>query len=158
MRGRGRFFFQGRKFQKKFEDAQQALIPVQRVKEKVKEKEKETEKEKEKETEKETKPEEVKPPNKFLRMILTSQEMIAQIIIKARTRLQTMAGKDFTTIYLPLKKDYFDWALQKSEDLQIALLDYPAVRLAARHMKPYRVQTQAETDPKTRGREVGTQT
>ncbi|RMC19626.1 hypothetical protein DUI87_03187 [Hirundo rustica rustica] len=37
---------------KKFEDAQQALIPVQRVKEK----------EKEKETEKETKPEEVKPP------------------------------------------------------------------------------------------------
>ncbi|RMC06894.1 hypothetical protein DUI87_16344 [Hirundo rustica rustica] len=53
--------------------------------------------------------------------------MIAQIIIKARTKLQTMAGKDFTTIYLPLKKDYFDWALQKSEDLQIALLDYSSV-------------------------------
>ncbi|RMC05616.1 hypothetical protein DUI87_17706 [Hirundo rustica rustica] len=30
--------------------------------------------------------------------------------------------------------------------------------LAARHVKPYRVQTQAETDPKTKGREVGTQT
>ncbi|RMC20100.1 hypothetical protein DUI87_00946 [Hirundo rustica rustica] len=30
--------------------------------------------------------------------------------------------------------------------------------LAARHVKPYRVQTQAETDPKTGGREVGTQT
>ncbi|RMC20765.1 hypothetical protein DUI87_01617 [Hirundo rustica rustica] len=30
--------------------------------------------------------------------------------------------------------------------------------LAARHVKPYRVQTQAEMDPKTRGREVGTQT
>ncbi|RMB92373.1 hypothetical protein DUI87_31248 [Hirundo rustica rustica] len=53
--------------------------------------------------------------------------MIAQIIIKARTRLQAMAGKDFTTIYLPLKKDYFDWALQKSEDLQIAMLDYSGV-------------------------------
>ncbi|RMC21308.1 hypothetical protein DUI87_02169 [Hirundo rustica rustica] len=147
------------------------------------------------------------------RTILSSLEMIAQIIIKARTRLQTMAGKDFKTIYLPLKKDYFDWALQKSEDLQIALLDYPEptppiirhfsnstraklkenplvlVRnpetgqiegpfklitwgkgyacvstavgpkwLAARHVKLYRVQTQAETDPKTRGREVGTQT
>ncbi|RMC05679.1 hypothetical protein DUI87_17764 [Hirundo rustica rustica] len=175
------------------------------------------------------------------RTILSSLEMIAQIIIKARTRLQTMAGKDFKTIYLPLKKDYFDWALQKSEDLQIALLDYPgvctihfpshkllkaklsfrekpkisevpldaitvftdgsgkthksvstwqdditgewksdirivqgpfklitwgkgfacvftAVGLAARHVKPYRVQTQAETDPKTGGREVGTQT
>ncbi|RMC01825.1 hypothetical protein DUI87_21633 [Hirundo rustica rustica] len=62
-----------------------------------------------------------------LRMILTSQEMIAQIIIKARTRLQTMAGKDSTTIYLPLKKEYFDWALQKSENLQIALLDYPSI-------------------------------
>ncbi|RMC20013.1 hypothetical protein DUI87_00859 [Hirundo rustica rustica] len=33
-----------------------------------------------------------------------------------------------------------------------------AVGLAARHVKPYRVQTQAETDPKTGGREVGTQT
>ncbi|RMC20618.1 hypothetical protein DUI87_01470 [Hirundo rustica rustica] len=62
-----------------------------------------------------------------LRMILTSQEMIAQIIIKARTRLQTMAGKDSTTIYLPLKKEYFDWALQKSENLQIALLDHSGV-------------------------------
>ncbi|RMC02486.1 hypothetical protein DUI87_20880 [Hirundo rustica rustica] len=92
------------------------------------------------------------------RTILSSLEMIAQIIIKARTRLQTMAGKDFKTIYLPLKKDYFDWALQKSEDLQIALLDYPAVGLAAKHVKLYRVQTQAETDPKTGGREVGTQT
>ncbi|RMC07740.1 hypothetical protein DUI87_17220 [Hirundo rustica rustica] len=61
------------------------------------------------------------------RTILSSLEMIAQIIIKARTRLQTMAGKDFTTIYLPLKKDYLDWALQKSEDLQIALLDYSGV-------------------------------
>ncbi|RMB88428.1 hypothetical protein DUI87_35228 [Hirundo rustica rustica] len=30
--------------------------------------------------------------------------------------------------------------------------------LAARHVKLYRVQTQAETDPKTGGREVGTQT
>ncbi|RMC21072.1 hypothetical protein DUI87_01929 [Hirundo rustica rustica] len=30
--------------------------------------------------------------------------------------------------------------------------------VAAMHVKPYRVQTQAETDPKTGGREVGTQT
>ncbi|RMC03408.1 hypothetical protein DUI87_20605 [Hirundo rustica rustica] len=53
-------FLPGKEVSENFEDAQQALIPVQRVKEK--EKEKETEKEKEKETEKETKPEEVKPP------------------------------------------------------------------------------------------------
>ncbi|RMC19985.1 hypothetical protein DUI87_00830 [Hirundo rustica rustica] len=64
---------------------------------------------------------------RFPKMILTSQEMIAQIIIKARTRLQTMAGKDSKTIYLPLKKEYFDWALQKSENLQIALLDHSGV-------------------------------
>ncbi|RMC05677.1 hypothetical protein DUI87_17762 [Hirundo rustica rustica] len=55
-------FLPGKEVSKKFEDAQQALIPVQRVKEKEKVKEKETEKEKEKETEKETKPKEVKPP------------------------------------------------------------------------------------------------
>ncbi|RMC21995.1 hypothetical protein DUI87_02866 [Hirundo rustica rustica] len=30
--------------------------------------------------------------------------------------------------------------------------------LVARHVKPYRIQTQAETDPKPGGREVGTQT
>ncbi|RMC20001.1 hypothetical protein DUI87_00847 [Hirundo rustica rustica] len=47
-------FLPGKEVSEKFEDAQQALIPVQRVKEKVKEKEKEIEKE--------TKPEEVKPP------------------------------------------------------------------------------------------------
>lgn len=51
--------------------------------------------------------------------------MSAQIVIKARARLLTMAGKEFTTIYLPLQKKYFDWALQKSDDLKNALLDYP---------------------------------
>ncbi|RMC09698.1 hypothetical protein DUI87_13484 [Hirundo rustica rustica] len=45
-------FLPGKEVSEKFEDAQQALIPVQRVKQKEKEKEKETEKEKEKETEK----------------------------------------------------------------------------------------------------------
>lgn len=36
-----------------------------------------------------------------------------------------MAGKEFAIIYLPLKKQYFDWALLNSEELQIALLNYP---------------------------------
>ena len=53
--------------------------------------------------------------------------MTAQIIIKARTRLLTMAGKDFSVIYVPLKKQYFDWANQKSQDLAIALLDYTGI-------------------------------
>uniref|UniRef100_A0A8C3UJL4 Uncharacterized protein n=1 Tax=Catharus ustulatus TaxID=91951 RepID=A0A8C3UJL4_CATUS len=59
--------------------------------------------------------------------ILASLEMTAQIIIKARTRLLTMTGKDFSVIYLPLKKQYFDWANQKSQDLAIALLDYTGI-------------------------------
>lgn len=59
--------------------------------------------------------------------ILTDLEMSAQIIIKARARLLTMAGKEFTTIYLPLQKKYFDWSLQKSDYFKISLLDYPGV-------------------------------
>ncbi|NXR43725.1 POK11 protein, partial [Hippolais icterina] len=57
--------------------------------------------------------------------ILTDWEISAQIIVKARTRLLTMAGREFSVIYLPLKKLYFDWAMQKSEDLHITLLGYP---------------------------------
>ncbi|XP_014116969.1 PREDICTED: endogenous retrovirus group K member 18 Pol protein-like [Pseudopodoces humilis] len=66
-------------------------------------------------------------PYRFPKTIYTALEMAAQIIIKARTRLLTMTGKDFTTIYLSLKKDYLDWALQKSDDLQIALLNFTGV-------------------------------
>lgn len=53
--------------------------------------------------------------------------MAAQIITKVRTRLLTMAGREFSTILLPLKKDYFNWAMQKSKDLLIALLGFPEV-------------------------------
>lgn len=38
-----------------------------------------------------------------------------------------MSGRDFSTIHLPLKIDYFDWAMQKSKDLLIALLGYPGI-------------------------------
>lgn len=51
-------------------------------------------------------------------------EMTVQIIMRARERLLAIASQDFTVIYLPLKKGYFDWALQKSKSLQIALLNY----------------------------------
>ncbi|MFS7475306.1 hypothetical protein, partial [Enterococcus faecium] len=59
--------------------------------------------------------------------ILTDLEMIAQIIIKARTRLLVMSGRDFSVIHVPLKKVYFEWAMQKSQDLAIALLGYPGI-------------------------------
>ncbi|RMC04212.1 hypothetical protein DUI87_19031 [Hirundo rustica rustica] len=72
-------FLPEKEVSKKFEDAQQALIPVQREKEKEKEKKKETEKEKEKETKKETKPEEVKPP----KQVSPKKEEVAK---KAKTK------------------------------------------------------------------------
>ncbi|NWR25529.1 POK18 protein, partial [Emberiza fucata] len=59
--------------------------------------------------------------------ILTDLEMASELIIKARTRLLTMSGRNFSTIHLPLKKDYFDWVMQKSKDLLIALLGYPGI-------------------------------
>lgn len=66
-------------------------------------------------------------PHRYLKTIFATLEMAAQIIIKARTRLLTMAGKNFMTNYLPLKKKYFDWAMQKSGDLQVALLGYAGI-------------------------------
>lgn len=46
-------------------------------------------------------------------------------MIRARARLLTTAGQDFAVIYLSLKKQYFDCVFQKSEDLQIGLLNCP---------------------------------
>ncbi|NXR70548.1 POK11 protein, partial [Rhadina sibilatrix] len=40
--------------------------------------------------------------------VFTTMEMIAQTVIRARTRSLTLAGRDFAVIYLPLKKDYLD--------------------------------------------------
>lgn len=64
-------------------------------------------------------------PYRSPKTIFTTMEMMAQIIIRARARLLTIAGQDFAVIYLSLKKQYFDCVFQKSEDLQIALLNYP---------------------------------
>ncbi|NWS29212.1 POK18 protein, partial [Polioptila caerulea] len=66
-------------------------------------------------------------PYRSPKTIFTSLEMTAQIIIRARGRVLVIAGKDFRTIYLPLKREFFYWALQRSEELQIALLDYTDV-------------------------------
>lgn len=61
-------------------------------------------------------------PYRPSKIILTDLEIAAQIIIKARTRVLTTAGREFSTTHLPLKKDYFNWAMEKSKDLLIALL------------------------------------
>ncbi|XP_014116443.1 PREDICTED: endogenous retrovirus group K member 18 Pol protein-like [Pseudopodoces humilis] len=66
-------------------------------------------------------------PYKSPKTIFTTREMTAQIIIRARTRLLTLAGQDFAVIYLPLINDNLDWALQNSDDLQNALLNFSGV-------------------------------
>lgn len=53
--------------------------------------------------------------------------MISRIIINGRDRLLSIAGCEFVIIYLPMIKTYFEWAMQKSEDLLYALLDFPGV-------------------------------
>lgn len=53
--------------------------------------------------------------------------MITRIIINGRARLLSIAGCEFAIIYLPMIKIYFEWAMQKSEDLLYALLDFPGV-------------------------------
>ncbi|NWZ15616.1 PO113 protein, partial [Agelaius phoeniceus] len=69
-------------------------------------------------------------PYRFPKTIFTVLEMIAQILIKARTRLLSLAGQEFGVLYLPLKKDDLDWAMQmhcKCKILQIALLNFPDI-------------------------------
>ncbi|NWU33946.1 POK10 protein, partial [Hylia prasina] len=51
----------------------------------------------------------------------TPQELMAQFIIKARARLKTLAGCEFTCIYLPVKLNSLKLLLQTNEHLQFAL-------------------------------------
>ncbi|TRZ08485.1 hypothetical protein HGM15179_018617 [Zosterops borbonicus] len=64
-------------------------------------------------------------PNNMPKTISMQDELMAMLIIKARQRLTSLAGKDFDRIYLPLTVFYLNWLLQMSEKLQIALADYP---------------------------------
>ncbi|NXM46204.1 POK8 protein, partial [Gymnorhina tibicen] len=57
--------------------------------------------------------------------ITTPQELMAQLIMRARARLRTLAGCDFTCIYLPLTKDSLEHLLQNNVNLQYALDSYP---------------------------------
>ncbi|NXM17580.1 POK19 protein, partial [Ploceus nigricollis] len=55
---------------------------------------------------------------------ITKPEMMAQLVIRARSRLLSLAGKDFSTIFLPITTLYLGWLLQQSECLQIALENF----------------------------------
>ncbi|NXR50627.1 POK19 protein, partial [Hippolais icterina] len=64
-------------------------------------------------------------PNNMPKTISMQNEIMAILIVKARQSLTSLAGKDFGHIYLHLTMFYFNWLLQKSVKLQIALADYP---------------------------------
>ncbi|NWW63284.1 POK18 protein, partial [Ifrita kowaldi] len=63
--------------------------------------------------------------NQPTKTITTPQEVMAHLIIRARTRLRSLAGCEFTCIYLPLTTGDLEHLLQTNESLQFALDSYP---------------------------------
>lgn len=51
---------------------------------------------------------------------------MTQLITKARTRVQTLAGGDLACIYLPLQRNELETLLQTNEYLQFLLTVIPA--------------------------------
>lgn len=56
--------------------------------------------------------------------ITTPQELMAHLVIKARARLHTLVGCDFTCVYLPLTTNALDHLLQNNNHLQFAFDTY----------------------------------
>ena len=63
-------------------------------------------------------------PNQSTKTILTQHEMFASLIVKARSRLLTLSGKDFVCICLPITTVYLQWLYQQSDTFAMALADY----------------------------------
>ncbi|NWR25388.1 POK18 protein, partial [Emberiza fucata] len=63
-------------------------------------------------------------PHQPGKTITTKPEMIAQLVIRARSYLFSLAGKDLSTMFLPTTTVYLDWLLQQSECLQIAVKNF----------------------------------
>lgn len=53
------------------------------------------------------------------------QELMAQLVMKARSRLCVLAGCDFTCIYLPLTTNSLEHLIQNNVHLQFPLDSYP---------------------------------
>ncbi|NWV97440.1 POK18 protein, partial [Machaerirhynchus nigripectus] len=62
--------------------------------------------------------------NQPVKTITTPQQLMAQLIIKARACLRTLVGCDFICIYLPLTTGVLDHLLQTNEHLQFTLDSY----------------------------------
>lgn len=59
-----------------------------------------------------------------VKTIMTLQEIMVQLVTKARAHLRTLAGCDFTYMHLPLKLHDLDALLQTNEHLQFAFNSY----------------------------------
>ncbi|NXA97650.1 POK11 protein, partial [Melanocharis versteri] len=76
-------------------------------------------------------------PHNPSKTITRPQELMAQLVRKARSRLRTLASCRFACIYLPLRSEKLEFLLQTSEALQYALdsfsgklsLHYPSHKL-----------------------------
>lgn len=55
---------------------------------------------------------------------MTCPEIISQLIIKARSRMFSLAGKDFAEIFLPVTSICLEWVIQNSEVMQFALENF----------------------------------
>ncbi|NXA86878.1 POK11 protein, partial [Melanocharis versteri] len=63
-------------------------------------------------------------PHKPSKSITTPQELMAQLVIKGRARLRTLAGCDFANIILPINSDQLEFLMQNNVNLQYALDSY----------------------------------
>ncbi|RMC21617.1 hypothetical protein DUI87_02484 [Hirundo rustica rustica] len=142
----------------KFNDAQQSLVPVL------------LEKEKEKEKEKETKPDEVQPqkqvdPGKDEAFANFQQRQCYKCGKQGHFKKDCPELAEIASSLDVCPRNPETGQIEGPFKLITWGKGYACVStavglkwLAARHVKPYRIQTQAEADPKTGGREVGTQT
>ncbi|NXU43523.1 POK11 protein, partial [Drymodes brunneopygia] len=63
-------------------------------------------------------------PHSPSKTISRPQELVAELITRARHQLKTLAGCDFAYIHVPWKHHKFEEVLQESENLQLALESY----------------------------------
>ncbi|NXU43761.1 POK11 protein, partial [Drymodes brunneopygia] len=63
-------------------------------------------------------------PHTPSKTISRPQDLVAELITRARHRLRTLTGCDFTYIHFPWKQDKFEEVFQESENLQLALENY----------------------------------
>lgn len=63
-------------------------------------------------------------PHQPSKSITTPQELVAQLVMRARSRLRSLVGCDFECMFLPFKTDDINFLLETNEKLQIALDSY----------------------------------